>query len=191
VVIVSNGFLLILYGFNIEENSPESCFPAYKGRSRPRNSTSSKDPSPFLPCLQPSSPTVVYGSSQSSLIYCTSATPVSSEDNSPASAVQPDSDDDQSYGAVRVGSKKRNAGQMSADSSASDLSVVFSPRKKAKSKTKIEGLADELEPYQQILKNLKKDNERKYQKQIKQLIQNLKDKEFLQSSVVDVIVGEV
>ncbi|KAF8324808.1 hypothetical protein F5887DRAFT_1086012 [Amanita rubescens] len=172
------------------QNSPESYFTAYKGRPRLAYSTPSKNPSPILPCFQPSSPTVVHGPSQPSLSCCTSAKPVSSDDNSPASAFQIDSDNDESYGAVRVGGQKRKAGQMSADSSASDLSVVFSPRKKAKSKTKIEGLADELEPYRQILGNLKKDNEKKYQKQIKQLIQNLRDKEFLQSSVVDIMVGE-
>lgn len=139
-----------------------------------------------MSCFQPSSATVAHGLSQSPAAI---ATPGGSEDNSPALAL--DSDGDDSYDAVRVGSQKRKAGQISADSSASDLSVIFSPRKKAKCKTKIEQLVDELLPYQQILVNLKKDNERKYQKEIVHLIQNLKDKEFLLSSMIDVMVVQV
>jgi hypothetical protein len=171
----------------IEENSPESYFPTYKGKCSPSN----KADSPFLPCFQPPSATVACDLSQSCAICSAIATPAGSEDNSPALAFQPDSGNDVSYDAVRIGSQKRKAWQISADSSASDLSVIFSPRKKAKSKTKLEALADELMPYQQILVNLKKHNEKKYQKKIKQLIQNLKDKEFLQSSMVDVMIVEV
>jgi hypothetical protein len=182
-------FLLIISGWDVEENSPESYFPVYKGRTRPKYKPSNA-PSPFLPCFQHSSSTVVYGFKHQSSLLC-SARSETPEDNSPASNFQLDSDNNKLYDAIRVGSQKRKAGQMSADSSASDLSVIFSPRKIAKSKTKIEELADELEPYQEILVNLQKDNERKHKKQIKQLIQNLRDKKFLQSSVVDVLAGEV
>jgi hypothetical protein len=191
--LVSNSVLLILSGWDIEENSPESYFPAYKGRYRPKYFPSNKAHSPFLPCFQASSSTVVHSFKSQYSLPCsaTSAIPVSPEHNTPASNFQPDSEHNKSYDAVRVGSQKRKAGQMSADSSASDLSVIFSPRKKAKTKTKIEELADELEPYQHILVNLKKDNEREHKKQIKQLIKNLKDKKFLQPSVVDVLAGEV
>ena len=145
-----------------------------------------------MPCLQPSSAKVAGDLSKSPLLCSASAIPVSSEDNSQAINFQLDSqDNDELYGAVRVGSQKRKAGQISADSSASDLSVIFSPRKKAKSKRKIDQLVDELEPYQHILASLKKDSERKYKKQIKELIQNLKNKGLLQASAIDDMLDEV
>ena len=177
--------------WDIEENSPELYFPTYKGRPKAKYRPSDNAASPFLPCFQRPSATVAHGLSQSHLLCSASATPAASEGNSPASAFQLDFDNDNSYDAVRVGSQKRKAGQISADSSASDLSVIFSPRKKAKSKSKIEELADQLLPYQEILENLTKYNERKYQTKIKQLIQNLKEKEFLQSSMIDVMVVQV
>ncbi|KAF8324501.1 hypothetical protein F5887DRAFT_1086428 [Amanita rubescens] len=158
----------------IMQNSPELYFPTYRGRSKLKYSSSSQAALPFLPSLQPSSAKVACDLSKPPLLCSASAI----------------TDNDELYGAVRVGSQKRKAGQISADSSASDLSVIFSPRKKAKSKRKIDQLVDELEPYQHILASLEKDSERKYKKQIKELIQNLKDKGFLQASTIDDILNE-
>lgn len=92
------------------------------------------------------------------------------------------------YEPVRVGTQKRKPSQLPADSSASDISITFSPRKKVKLSKKIEHLSDELQPYQQILSKLTANNINKYKKEMVQLVQTLKKKDFLSP---DLITNEV
>ncbi|KAF8660621.1 hypothetical protein AX14_007366 [Amanita brunnescens Koide BX004] len=98
---------------------------------------------------------------------------------------------DNGYEAIRVGTQKRKCTEISADSSASDISMIFSPKKKAKLNQKIEQLASELQPYQFILSNLGGSNTTKYQCQIKQLMFTLKDKGFLSSDSINLMANEV
>jgi hypothetical protein len=95
------------------------------------------------------------------------------------------------YGPVIVGTQKRKSTEISADSSASDISMIFSPKKKAKLNPNIEQLANELQPYHLMLSNMGGSNIKKYQSQIKQLMLTLKDKGFLSSNKIDLMANEV
>ena len=113
------------------------------------------------------------------------------EHNTPAPCSPLQITNDIGYEPVRVGRQKRKPTQLPADSSASDISITFSPKKKAKSSKKIDHLADELLPYQQILSKLSGRNINEYQMQMIQLMQTLKKKGFLSPENIDLITIEV